>query len=81
MRICILKRYNNFKCAVRQRETLFAQSIQKFGKVTVARYEFGVKHRLTLEINQVIFIKNFENTSPCLDKIYTFSQILKAFFK
>jgi len=36
---------------------LFAQSTPKFGKVTVARYEFGKKNCLTLKINQNTFLK------------------------
>jgi len=36
----VLKMYYNFKCALRQRWKLFAQSTSKLGKVTVATYEF-----------------------------------------
>jgi len=43
------EKVQNFKCALRQRWKLFAQSTPKFGKITVARYEFGIKHRLTLD--------------------------------
>jgi len=49
-------------------------------KVTVASYQFGTKHCSTLKINQLIFIKQFENTSPCPDKIYTFSYMFQNFF-
>ena len=40
----ILKRYNNFKCALQQHWKLFAQSTPKSAKVTMAKYEFGIKH-------------------------------------
>ena len=77
--ISILKRYNNFKCALRHPWKLFAQSTTKFGKVTVARYEFGIKHCLTLKINQFIFIKHFENTNSCHDKNYTFNYMFQNY--
>jgi len=37
-----LERYINFKWVFRQRGKLFAQSTQKCGKVTFARYEFEI---------------------------------------
>jgi len=76
-----LKRYNNFTCALRQRRKLFAQSTPKLRKVTVARFEFGMKHSLTLKINQIIFKKQFEKTIPWPDKIHTFSYVFQNYFQ
>jgi len=73
-----LKRYSDFKCADRQHRNCFSQSTSKFEKVTIARYEFGIKHCLTLKINQFIFIRRFENMSPCPDKL--FSNILEGLY-
>jgi len=42
----ILKRYNDFKCALRWK--FFDQSTQKFRKVANARYEFRIKHCLNI---------------------------------
>ena len=78
---CILKKYNNFKCALQQRWKLFAKSTPRFWKVTVAKWEYGIKHCLTLKINQFIFTKHFEKTSLCLDKIYTFSYMFQNSFQ
>ena len=56
---------------------------QNLQKVTVARYEFGIKHCLTLKINQLIFIKHVEKTNPYPDKIHVFSYLFefKSIFK
>jgi len=45
-----LKSYNNFSWRFGSIETrkLFAQSAPKFGKVTVARYEFGKQELLNV---------------------------------
>jgi len=72
------ERYNDFKCALRQHRKFFANSTPNFGKVTVARYEFEMKHCLTLKINQYIFIRRFENMSPCSAKLI--SNILEGFY-
>ena len=79
--IGILQRYNNFKCVLRQHRKLFGQSTPKFRKFTVARFEFGIKHWLTLKINQFIFKKQFEKTSPWPDKIHTFSHVFQNYFQ
>jgi len=79
--ISILKRYNNFKCAFRQHRKLFTQSTPKFRKVTVTRYEFGIKHWLTLKINQFIFKRQLEKASLCPDKIHTFSYMFQNYFQ
>jgi len=42
----------------------------KFLIVTVARFEFGIKLCLTLEINQFIFVKHFSKMTSCPDKIH-----------
>jgi len=75
--VSILKRYNNFKYALRQRRKLFAQSTPKFRKVAIARFEFGIKHWLTLKINQFIY----ERKSTWPDKIHTFDTCFKNIFK
>jgi len=77
----ILKWCNNFVCGLRLHWKLFAQSTSHIGKVTVARNEFGIQHRLTLKINQFIFIKHFEKTNPCPDKIHMFSYVLQNYFQ
>jgi len=79
--ISLLKRYNNFKRALQQRRKLFAQSTPNFRKFTVEIYEFGIKHWLTLKINQFIFKKQFEKTSPYPDKIHTFSYVFENYFQ
>jgi len=45
-----LKKYNYFKCALRQSWKLFAQSTPKLGKVTVITYKFGITLALLLRI-------------------------------
>ena len=81
LQIRILKRYNNFKCALLQRWKSFAQSTQIFGNVTVARYEFGIKFCLTLKINQPIFIKHFDKKCQWPAKICTFSYKFQNYFQ
>ena len=81
LQIGILKRYNNFKCALRQRCKLFAQSTQTFGNVTVARYEFGIKFCLTLKVNQPIFIKYFDKKCQWPDKFTRSVRSSKTIFK
>ena len=78
--ISSLKRYNSFKCASTALETL-RPTTPKFRKVTVARYEFEMKHCLTLEINRFILIKHFGKTSPCPDKTHTFSYMFQNYFQ
>ena len=79
--ISILKRYNNFKCALWQRRKRFAQSTPKFRKVTVARFEFAVKYWLTLKINQFIYKNQFEKTSLWPDKNHPFSYVFQSYFQ
>ena len=83
--ISILKRYNNFICAIWQRWKLFVRSTPKLWNVTAARFEFGIQLNLfdiiTLKINQFIFIKHFEKTSPCDDKIYKFNCMFRNCFR
>ena len=74
----ILKSYNNFKCTLWQCWKLFAQSTLKFGKVTVAKYKFGIKHT-DIEDQSLQFYKALK-MSPCPDKIYTFSYMFKNYF-
>ena len=78
-----LKLYNNFRCVLRRRWKLFAQSTPKFGKVTVITYDFGIRHcsRLKIKINQFIFMKHFEKTSTCPYKINTFCCMLQSNFQ
>ena len=78
--ISILKRYN-FKCALRQRRKLFAQSTPKFRKLAVARFEFVIKYWLTLKTNQFICTKQFEKTSLWPDKIHQFSYVFQSYFQ
>ena len=54
------KRYNNFKCALRQRWELLAQSTPKLRKAAVARHELGLSHFLKLKINEFIFTKQIK---------------------
>jgi len=77
IQLSILNRYDNFKCTLRQGRKLFAQSTSEFRRVTAARYECGIKHWLTLTINQFIFKKHFERTSPFPAKFHTFSFMLQ----
>jgi len=58
---------------------LFTQSTPKFRKVSVARFEFGIKHSLTLKINQIIFEKQFEKTRPWPDKNHMFSYVFQNY--
>jgi len=79
--IGILKRFNNFKCVLPQRRKLFAQSTPKIRKVTVAKFEFRIKHWLTWRINQCTFKKQFENTNRGLIKFTRSVMCFKSIFK